>query len=206
MYLTGMQTPDFRTISDFRKDNIDLLKTYFIQIVQICQAAGMAPLGKIAVDGSKMHAAASGKQTMNRKQLAKQLEMNEREIEQLLKFAEEADADDEQDQSPAVGDQSPSAMQIKDLKELRCKLKEAQARLDSNPQQGTINLTDPDCRAQRGVGPGYNSQLAVDCASQIIVGADVVSDTNDVHQLLPMIRSEERRVGKECRSRWSPYH
>ena len=21
-----------------------------------------------------------------------------------------------------------------------------------------------------------------------------------------MIRSEERRVGKECRSRWSPYH
>ena len=22
----------------------------------------------------------------------------------------------------------------------------------------------------------------------------------------PMMRSEERRVGKECRSRWSPYH
>src|SRR5215218_6223844 len=24
--------------------------------------------------------------------------------------------------------------------------------------------------------------------------------------LLPRVRSEERRVGKECRSRWSPYH
>ena len=24
--------------------------------------------------------------------------------------------------------------------------------------------------------------------------------------LLPLCRSEERRVGKECRSRWSPYH
>src|SRR3712207_332455 len=24
--------------------------------------------------------------------------------------------------------------------------------------------------------------------------------------LLPIVRSEERRVGKECRSRWSPYH
>ena len=22
----------------------------------------------------------------------------------------------------------------------------------------------------------------------------------------PVLRSEERRVGKECRSRWSPYH
>ena len=26
------------------------------------------------------------------------------------------------------------------------------------------------------------------------------------HYSLEMIRSEERRVGKECRSRWSPYH
>ena len=25
-------------------------------------------------------------------------------------------------------------------------------------------------------------------------------------KLLPSHRSEERRVGKECRSRWSPYH
>ena len=25
-------------------------------------------------------------------------------------------------------------------------------------------------------------------------------------ELLAFIRSEERRVGKECRSRWSPYH
>src|ERR1035441_1225652 len=31
-----------------------------------------------------------------------------------------------------------------------------------------------------------------------IVGATIVSD--------PLIRSEERRVGKECRSRWSPDH
>ena len=25
-------------------------------------------------------------------------------------------------------------------------------------------------------------------------------------QIMEAIRSEERRVGKECRSRWSPYH
>ena len=24
--------------------------------------------------------------------------------------------------------------------------------------------------------------------------------------IVPVVRSEERRVGKECRSRWSPYH
>ena len=28
----------------------------------------------------------------------------------------------------------------------------------------------------------------------------------DIDALLAIMRSEERRVGKECRSRWSPYH
>ena len=35
--------------------------------------------------------------------------------------------------------------------------------------------------------------------------ARVVCTTNVVTQFLSS-RSEERRVGKECRSRWSPYH
>ena len=30
--------------------------------------------------------------------------------------------------------------------------------------------------------------------------------TNEDDSLAKMNRSEERRVGKECRSRWSPYH
>ena len=29
---------------------------------------------------------------------------------------------------------------------------------------------------------------------------------NPEQDLSPLPRSEERRVGKECRSRWSPYH
>ena len=29
---------------------------------------------------------------------------------------------------------------------------------------------------------------------------------NQLYFLEPVLRSEERRVGKECRSRWSPYH
>ena len=30
--------------------------------------------------------------------------------------------------------------------------------------------------------------------------------TQEVFMAMPEVRSEERRVGKECRSRWSPYH
>lgn len=187
MYLAGMQTPDFRTISDFRKNNIDLLKDYFIQVVTLCQRAGMTSLGSIAIDGSKFQAAASKKQTLNKKQLAEQLSATEKEIEQLLAFAEAADEQDASDED----DPSPSEIQINDLEELRRKLREAQDHLDKHPQQQTINLTDPECRTLHNTGPGYNAQLAVDCESQIIVGIDVVSEVNDTHQLLPMIEEVE---------------
>ena len=34
----------------------------------------------------------------------------------------------------------------------------------------------------------------------------VVADVTEPAAILGLTRSEERRVGKECRSRWSPYH
>src|SRR2546421_4535028 len=40
------------------------------------------------------------------------------------------------------------------------------------------------------------------------VAFTVISEnsTKEAHRLIAASRSEERRVGKECRSRWSPYH
>ena len=42
----------------------------------------------------------------------------------------------------------------------------------------------------------------------LIVGvlAGFVPSVDAQTQKKPVDRSEERRVGKECRSRWSPYH
>ena len=59
MWLSGIQKPDFRTISDFRKNNIKVLKKLFKQVVQICQRLGMVSLGLVAIDGTKVKAATS---------------------------------------------------------------------------------------------------------------------------------------------------
>src|SRR5256884_3392662 len=40
----------------------------------------------------------------------------------------------------------------------------------------------------------------------IVVGVGYLGDDGLEHELRAKLRSEERRVGKECRSRWSPYH
>jgi len=52
MWLSGMQKPDFRTTSDFRKNNIKVLKKLSKQVVQICQMFGMVSLGLVAIDGT----------------------------------------------------------------------------------------------------------------------------------------------------------
>src|SRR5258708_39022466 len=41
---------------------------------------------------------------------------------------------------------------------------------------------------------------------QLSLGLSVVVDTPLTYHTTYEQRSEERRVGKECRSRWSPYH
>src|SRR6476620_3390411 len=40
----------------------------------------------------------------------------------------------------------------------------------------------------------------------VVAGCLAQKDGDEVRARAPHVRSEERRVGKECRSRWSPYH
>lgn len=77
---------------------------------------------------------------------------------------------------------------------------------DDNDLPSSIpsGYSDPDSRSQKGVGPGYNAQLAVDTTTQMVVGAKVVTDRNDSGQLVPMIDDVER-VAAERRHRTQYY-
>ena len=46
--LAANNTPDFRTISDFRKDNLDALSGLFVQVLALCQQSGLVKLGHVA--------------------------------------------------------------------------------------------------------------------------------------------------------------
>ena len=47
--LTGNQQPDHSRISAFRRRNLDALKDLFVQILRLCQKAGMVSLGHVAL-------------------------------------------------------------------------------------------------------------------------------------------------------------
>ena len=51
--LAANNTPDFRTISDFRKDN---LGAPHLQVLALCRQAGLVKLGHVALDGTKVRA------------------------------------------------------------------------------------------------------------------------------------------------------
>ena len=93
--LAANNTPDFRTISDFRKDNLAALSGLFLQVLALCQQAGLVKLGHVALDGTKVRANASKHKAMSYKRMKEKEAQLAAEVAELLQKAQEAD--DEED-------------------------------------------------------------------------------------------------------------
>jgi transposase len=182
MYLAAMQHPDFRTICRFRSIHLDSIKDVFSQVVTVCKEMGMLGVGKISLDGTKIKANASVKQSKNADALDK-------EIDKILKESIEIDkAEDEM-----YGDSTPYQMPkefVNKAKRLE-KIIAAKKKLEEEKLE-KINVTDNDAKIMKhkdgSKKPSYNGQIAVDDKEQIIVAADLVDDENDVNQVDPMIK------------------
>ena len=195
IFLAAWQKPNFRTISDFRKNNLKELGLLFAQIVQLCRQLGMVKLGHIAIDGTKIKANASEASTYDRERI-------EKEIKRWLEHAEAIDQqEDALYGADKTGDELPE--DIRDPEKRIKKLKELKKQLDSGSSE-KINKTDPDAvfmKTTNGIKTSYNAQAAVDAAHQVIVAADVTNDAADVEQLLPMVEQTEENTSekvKEC--------
>ncbi len=73
IYLGAWQQPDFRTISDFRKNNLNELKELFVQVVMLCKQMGMVKLGHVSIDGIKVKANASDAKTYDNQRFEKEI-------------------------------------------------------------------------------------------------------------------------------------
>lgn len=187
MYLAAMQRPDFRTISDFRKDHLEELKELFQQIVVISMSLGIAKIGHISIDGTKMRASAGRRKTKSTESLGKLEQKIEKEIEKMLDEAEEIDEQEDRLYGDKRGDEMPKELRNKE--NLIRKIEEAKKKLKKNGWK-RINITDPDSRFMQdpdgGINMSYNTQVAVDEETQVIVANDVTSEVNDHHQFIPL--------------------
>jgi transposase len=108
--IVGDDRPDFRTISDFRKDHLGALPGLFDQVLSLAAELGMLGLGKLAFDGSKFKANASRHKAMSYGYMKKEKERLRAEIEALLKQAQETDAQEDAALGSQRGDELPAEL------------------------------------------------------------------------------------------------
>src|SRR2546427_8521416 len=85
----------------------------------------------------------------------------------------------------------------------RTKLQRTRTGTMGKPIAGYSRLLPP---LLRGVGAVAGCSLLLSCERAVGPTCGSATSARSVDPPITGARSEERRVGKECRSRWSPYH
>src|SRR3984957_291568 len=127
--IVGKDPPDFRTISDFRKIHLAALRPLFLEVLRPAGAMGMVQLGNLSTDGTKIGANASRHKAMSYGYMQKHIERLEAEIDQLLKEAEQIDAEQDAALGSRRGDELPDELKRREGR--LAKIREAKARLDA---------------------------------------------------------------------------
>jgi transposase len=155
--IVGDDIPDFRTISDFRKLHLKELQQLFVQVLRLCQEAGLVKLGHIALDGTKIKANASRHKAMSYGRILTEEERLKEEIKQLLEKAQAIDdQEDNEYGTDCRGDELPEelgrrANRLKRIQEAK-KALEAKAKAaaqQAQKQHEQENSTDDD-KPKRG--------------------------------------------------------
>ena len=219
-YLAADQHPTFTPLARFRLRNLANMDRLFLEVLHLCQEAGLVGMNRLALDGTKVKASASKHKAMSHgKMLEKEKQLDEelrRSIQEFLRRGIEVDAEEDR----KFGDTNPYLNEMPDgwktKKERLEKIRAARKRLEEREKEkakaagkegapidpkAQINFTDPESRimpdgANRGsFVQGYNCQAVVDEKAQIIVAAETTQSPNDKEQMVPMVNASIRNTG-----------
>ena len=219
-YLAADQHPTFTPLARFRLRNLANLDRLFLEVLRLCQEAGLVGMARLALDGTKVKASASKHKAMSHgKMVEKERQLDEelrRSIQEFLRKGIEVDAEEDRrfgkDNNPYLRE-LPEGWKTK--KERLEKIRAARKRLEEREKEkakaagkegaaidpkAQINFTDPDSRimpdgANRGsFVQAYNCQAMVDEKAQIIVAAEVTQEPNDKQQMVPMVNATVRNT------------
>ena len=128
-YLAAGQTPDHRSLNDFRGRHGEALRSLFLESLRLCQAAGMVTLGQVALDGTKIAASASKHKAMSYGRMVEEAARLQQEVEQMLHRAAEEDAAED----AKFGRENPGSWLPEELRrraDRLAKIREAKAALE----------------------------------------------------------------------------
>jgi transposase len=220
--------PAHRTIAEFRQQHLAAFEALFVQVVTIAREAGVVQLGTLAIDGSKVKAAASKHKAMSYGRMRDEERRLREQIATLTTQAAATDAAEDAAHGPeARGDELPAELQRRETR--LAKIAAAKARLEARqaaedrqkgrtpekgrksrghkpfardfgvpPDDAQDNFTDPESRIMKtshGFDQCYNSQIAVDETTQLMVATGLTNCGADNAELLPLITRTQVTLG-----------
>lgn len=206
MYIADMNCPNFRVLSDFRKNNADFFHACFKQSVLLAMELGLASLGHVSLDGSKFKADSSKHKAMSYKRLKEKEKELMAEIDSLIEKASKCDEEEDREYKEKTGYEIPEDLkhkeerlaQIQTAKEALEKREQALnpgKKIDDTKQ---ISFADTDARIMGKKGNfdyQYNGQICVDQDNQIIIAQHLSQNANDKKEIEPAISNIKDTTG-----------
>jgi hypothetical protein len=90
--LTGDQQPDHASIAEFRRRHLAALEELFVQVLLVCEKAGLVKLGRVAIDGTKLKANAAKRHTHSYQRLVKREAEVLAKVKEMMRQAAQTDA------------------------------------------------------------------------------------------------------------------
>lgn len=168
IWLVGNLIPSYKTIANFRKDNIEALKIINKDFILLCRQLNLFKGDEVAVDGSFFKADASKDSIYTEKKLEQHLAELDKKIEAYQQQLAKQDALDDKSRLESLVDDKDLSQKIERLKKQQAQKRVLQDKLTASPET-QISTIDPDARllSKRGqTMAGYNVQIAVDIESE----------------------------------------
>ena len=122
--------PQHRTLCEFRRRHLEDFQALFVEVVRLAQELGLARLGKLSIDGTKVRANASKRKAMSYDRMQAEEQRLESEVEALLRQADAVDeAEDSRLGAEVRGDDLPAELRRRE--ERLAAIREAKARLEA---------------------------------------------------------------------------
>jgi transposase len=145
--LAAGNQPDFRTISDFRKQHLGALQGLFDQVLQIALQAGTMKLGRVVLDGSKVKANASKHRAMSYGRMQEDEKRLKEEVKRLLEQAEATDAEeDTRHGRDRTGEELPAELTRRETRWKR--IQEAKRALEERAKEEAKSKGKPEEKAK----------------------------------------------------------
>jgi transposase len=198
MWLLGRLAPDFKAITDFRKNNGEAIRLVCGEFVMLCRKLNLFSDAFVAIDGSKFRAVNNRNKNFSKAKIKARLQQIDASIE--LYLGEIASADRREGEGPRTKTERLEG-KIAALKEELKTLKKLEVRMLKAPDQ-QISQTDPDARAMATAGRGkaivsYNVQAAVDTTHHLIVAHEFTNIGNDRSQLANIAKQAKEAIDSD---------